>query len=90
MLTTGVAIAFTGTIGLVGLVAHQRACGLVGVVQRALIPRTGLASAILLAAAFVASEIIAYKKQFLLGIVIAFVDVSFSAGLILAQRRSYR
>ena len=86
---TGVAVAFVGTIGFVGLVAPHVARMLLGEDQRVLLPGAGLAGAVLLSAASVASKTVSPGALFPIGIVTALIGVPFFAWLILASRRSH-
>ena len=86
---TGVAVAFVGTIGFVGLVAPHVARMLLGEDQRVLLPGSALAGAVLLSAASVASKTVSPGALFPIGIVTALIGVPFFAWLILANRRSH-
>ncbi|WP_235952325.1 FecCD family ABC transporter permease [Falsiroseomonas algicola] len=86
---TGVAVAFVGTIGFVGLVAPHLARMLLGEDQRVLLPGAALAGAVLLSAASVASKTVSPGALFPIGIVTALVGVPFFAWLILASRRAH-
>jgi iron complex transport system permease protein len=86
---TGVAVAFVGTIGFVGLVAPHLARMLLGEDQRILLPGAALAGAVLLSAASVASKTVSPGALFPIGIVTALIGVPFFAWLILASRRAY-
>ena len=83
-LLTGVAVAFVGTIGFVGLVAPHIARMLVGEDQRHLLPASAAFGALLLSVASVASKVIVPGTVFPIGIVTALVGVPFFAWLILA------
>jgi iron complex transport system permease protein len=83
-LLTGVAVAFVGTIGFVGLVAPHIARMLVGEDQRHLLPASAAFGALLLSVASVASKIIVPGTVFPIGIVTALVGVPFFAWLVLA------
>lgn len=83
-LLTGVAVAFVGTIGFVGLVAPHVARMLVGEDQRHLLPASAAFGALLLSVASVASKVIVPGTVFPIGIVTALVGVPFFAWLILA------
>ncbi len=85
-LLTGVAVAFVGTIGFVGLVAPHLARLLVGEDQRHLLPASGVAGALLLSASSVASKLILPGTVFPIGIVTALVGVPCLAWLVLASR----
>lgn len=86
---TGVAVAFVGTIGFVGLVAPHVARMLLGEDQRVLLPGAALAGAVLLSAASVASKTVSPGALFPIGIVTALIGVPFFAWLILANRRAH-
>jgi iron complex transport system permease protein len=86
---TGVAVAFVGTIGFVGLVAPHLGRMLLGEDQRILLPGAALAGAVLLSAASVASKTVSPGALFPIGIVTALIGVPFFAWLILASRRAY-
>ena len=86
---TGVAVAFVGTIGFIGLVAPHVARMLLGEDQRVLLPGAALAGAALLSVASVASKIVSPGALFPIGIVTALIGVPFFAWLILASRRSH-
>jgi iron complex transport system permease protein len=88
-LLTAVAVAFVGTIGFVGLVAPHIARMLVGEDQRALLPLSGVAGALLLSAASIASKTLYPGAIVPVGIVTAVVGVPFFFGLVLRTRRSY-
>lgn len=83
-LLTGVAVAFVGTIGFVGLVAPHIARLLVGEDQRHLLPASAAFGALLLSAASVVSKTILPGTVFPIGIVTALVGVPFFAWLVLA------
>jgi iron complex transport system permease protein len=82
-LLTGVAVAFVGTIGFVGLVAPHIARMLVGEDQRHLLPASAAFGALLLSVASVASKLILPGTVFPIGIVTALVGVPFFAWLVL-------
>ena len=74
-LLTAASVAFVGTIGFVGLVAPHAARALVGEDQRALLPMSALAGAVILCGASVAAKLIAQGAVIPIGIVTAFVGV---------------
>ncbi len=74
LLTAG-AVAFTGTIGFVGLVAPHAARALVGEDQRTLLPMSALAGGIILVGASVASKLISPGAVLPVGIVTAVTGV---------------
>jgi iron complex transport system permease protein len=86
---TGAAVAFVGTIGFVGLVAPHAARMLVGEDQRAFLPASALAGAILLSAASIASKTVLPGALIPIGIVTALVGVPFFVWLVVSGRRSY-
>ena len=86
---TGVAVAFAGTIGFVGLVAPHLARILIGEDQRGFLPASGLFGALLLSAASVASKTIVPGALFPIGIVTALIGVPFFIWLILGNRRAF-
>lgn len=72
---TGVAVAFVGVIGFVGLVAPHMARSLVGQDQRWFLSLSALMGALLLSAASIASKIVYPGAVFPIGIVTALVGV---------------
>ena len=86
---TGVAVAFVGTIGFVGLVAPHLARMLVGEDQRGLLPASALMGALLLSLASVASKTISPGAIFPIGIVTSLIGVPFFVWLVLRNRRGY-
>jgi iron complex transport system permease protein len=86
---TGVAVAFVGTIGFIGLVAPHVARIFLGEDQRALLPGSALFGALTLSLASVASKIIMPGAIFPIGIVTALIGVPFFIWLILANRRAF-
>lgn len=86
---TGVAVAFVGTIGFVGLVAPHVARMLVGEDQRSFLPASALFGALLLSLASVASKTILPGAIFPIGIVTALIGVPFFVWLILMKQRAY-
>lgn len=86
---TGVAVAFVGTIGFIGLVAPHVARIFVGEDQRALLPGAALFGALTLSLASVASKLILPGAIFPIGIVTALIGVPFFIWLILANRRAF-
>ena len=85
-LLTGVAVAFVGTIGFIGLVAPHLARRLVGEDQRHLLPAAAVAGALLLSAASVVSKLLVPGTVFPIGIVTALIGVPFFGWLVLAGR----
>ena len=86
---TGVAVAFVGTIGFVGLVAPHIARIFVGEDQRGFLPASALFGALLLSLASVASKMIQPGAIFPIGIVTALVGVPFFVWLIVHNRRAF-
>lgn len=86
---TGVAVAFVGTIGFIGLVAPHVARIFLGEDQRALLPGSVLFGALALSLASVASKLILPGAIFPIGIVTALIGVPFFIWLILATRRTF-
>jgi iron complex transport system permease protein len=86
---TGVAVAFVGTIGFVGLVAPHLARMLIGEDQRGFLPASGLLGALLLSLASVASKTISPGAIFPIGIVTSLIGVPFFIWMVLHNRKSY-
>ncbi|GAB4218053.1 MAG: iron ABC transporter permease [Rhodoferax sp.] len=86
---TGVAVAFVGTIGFVGLVAPHLARMLIGEDQRGFLPASAVLGAVLLSLASVASKTISPGAIFPIGIVTALIGVPFFIWMVLRTRRSY-
>ncbi len=86
---TGVAVAFVGTIGFIGLVAPHVARIFLGEDQRALLPGSALFGALALSLASIASKTIQPGAIFPIGIVTALIGVPFFIWLILANRRAF-
>lgn len=84
---TGVAVAFVGTIGFVGLVAPHLARAVLGEDQRFLLPGAALAGGLVMSAASVASKVLVPGAVFPIGIVTALVGVPFLFWLIGGSRR---
>lgn len=82
---TGVAVAFVGTIGFVGLVAPHVARMLGGEDQRSFLPLSALAGAALLSLASVASKALVPGAVFPIGIVTSLIGVPFFVWLVLRQ-----
>src|SRR5690606_23117625 len=85
-LLTGVAVALTGTIGFIGLVAPHIARMLLGEDHRAYLAGTALAGAILLSSAAIVSKLLIPGIAVPVGIVTAIVGVPVFI-LLLALRR---
>ena len=85
-LLTGVAVAFVGTIGFVGLVAPHVARRLVGEDQRHLLPGSAVFGALLLSLASVVSKLVVPGTVFPIGIVTALIGVPFFGWLVLGSR----
>lgn len=88
-LLTGVAVAFVGTIGFIGLVAPHVARNFVGEDQRFLLPASAAAGMAILSAASAASKLVVPGALFPIGIVTAMIGVPFFVVLILRARRAY-
>jgi iron complex transport system permease protein len=88
-LLTAVAVSFVGTIGFVGLVAPHVARMLAGEDQRILLPLSGLAGAILLSGASIASKTVHPGAIVPIGIVTAMIGVPFFFALVLRGRQGY-
>jgi iron complex transport system permease protein len=86
---TGVAVAFVGTIGFIGLVAPHMARILVGEDQRGLLPASALTGALLLSLASILSKTIMPGAIFPIGIVTSLIGVPFFVWLIVRSRRAY-
>jgi len=86
---TGVAVAFVGTIGFVGLVAPHVARMLIGEDQRGFLPVSALMGAVLLSLASVASKTISPGAIFPIGIVTSLIGVPFFIWMVLRTRRAY-
>lgn len=86
---TGVAVAFVGTVGFIGLVAPHIARIFLGEDQRALLPGAALFGALTLSLASVASKLILPGAIFPIGIVTALIGVPFFTWLVLANRRAF-
>lgn len=86
---TGIAVAFVGTIGFIGLVAPHLARIMVGEDQRAFLPSAALAGALLLGAASVASKVVVPGVIIPIGIVTALIGVPFFVWLVIGNRRRY-
>ncbi len=86
---TGVAVAFVGTIGFVGLVAPHIARMLVGEDQRSFLPASALSGALLLSLASIASKTVLPGAIVPIGIVTSLIGVPFFVWLILRNRRAF-
>ncbi len=86
---TGVAVAFVGTIGFVGLVAPHIARMLVGEDQRGFMPCSAVAGALLLSCASIASKTVLPGAILPIGIVTSLVGVPFFVFLVLRNRRAF-
>ncbi|WP_319774959.1 iron ABC transporter permease [Breoghania sp.] len=84
---TGSAVAFTGTIGFIGLVAPHMARGFVGEDQRFLMPLSAFAGAFLLVGSSVVAKLMSPGAIIPIGIVTAVLGVPFLFFLILRNRR---
>jgi len=86
---TGVAVAFAGTIGFVGLVAPHIARMLVGEDQRSFLPASALYGALLLSLASIAGKTVLPGAIVPIGIVTSLIGVPFFVWLILRNRRAF-
>jgi iron complex transport system permease protein len=86
---TGVAVAFVGTIGFVGLVAPHVARMLIGEDQRGFLPVSALMGGALLSMASVLSKTMVPGAIFPIGIVTSLIGVPFFMGLVLKNKRRY-
>lgn len=86
---TGVAVAFVGTIGFIGLVAPHIARIFVGEDQRSFLPASAAFGALLLSLASVASKTIMPGAIFPIGIVTALIGVPVFVGLIITNRKAF-
>lgn len=86
-LMTGVAVAFTGTIGFVGMVAPHVARMIVGNDYRYTIPTASLCGALLLLVADTLSRILVTTVSLPIGVVTSFIGVPFFIWLIVRKRR---
>jgi len=86
---TGIAVAFVGTIGFIGLVAPHMARMLVGEDQRGLLPLSALFGALVLSLASIASKTLVPGALIPIGIVTALIGVPFLVWLIIGSRRSF-
>lgn len=89
-LLTGTMVAFSGTIGFVGLMVPHVARALVGGEVRRMIPIAALIGAILLVLADAFARVIAAPEDMPIGIVTGVVGGLFFIGLMAKQRRSRR
>lgn len=88
-LLTGVAVAFVGAIGFVGLVAPHVARLFLGEDQRFLLAGSALTGALTLSLASVVSKVAIPGALIPIGIVTAMIGVPFFLWLILRSRRSF-
>ena len=86
-LMTGVAVAFTGTIGFVGMVAPHVARMIVGDDYRYTIPTASLCGALLLLVSDTLSRILVTTVSLPIGVVTSFIGVPFFIWLIVRKRR---
>lgn len=87
-LLSGVAVAFVGTIGFVGLVAPHIARMLVGEDHRVLLPASALAGALILSMASVASKTLIDGVLVPVGIVTALVGIPFFMAIVARTRKA--
>ena len=86
---TGIAVAFVGTIGFVGLVAPHIARILVGEDQRVFLPASALTGALLLSTASVISKSAVPGVVVPIGIVTSLIGVPFFVWLIIGNKRRF-
>ena len=86
-LAVGSAVAFTGLIGFVGLVAPHMVRLLIGSDHRRLLPAAALMGAILLPLADVLSRTVAAPVELPIGLVTALLGAPFFLGLLLREQR---
>jgi iron complex transport system permease protein len=86
---TGVAVAFVGTIGFIGLMAPHVARMTIGEDQRAFLPASVLSGAALLSLASVASKMVRPGAIIPVGIVTALIGVPFFIWIVMRRRRSF-
>ena len=86
-LMTGVAVAFTGTIGFVGMVAPHVARMIVGNDYRYTIPTASLCGALLLLVADTLSRILVTTVSLPIGVITSMIGVPFFIWLIVRKRR---
>lgn len=86
---TGVAVAFVGTIGFIGLVAPHIARMLLGEDQRTFLPACAIFGALLLSLASVMSKVVSPGAVFPIGIMTSLVGVPFFMFMIKSHKRSY-
>ncbi len=87
-LLSGVAVAFVGTIGFVGLVAPHIARMLVGEDHRVLLPASALAGALILSMASVASKMLIDGVLVPVGIVTSLVGIPFFLAIVARTRKA--
>ncbi|HRO81145.1 FecCD family ABC transporter permease [Alicycliphilus denitrificans] len=87
-LLSGVAVAFVGTIGFVGLVAPHIARMLVGEDHRVLLPASALAGALILSMASVASKTLIDGVLVPVGIVTSLVGIPFFLAIVARTRKA--
>lgn len=86
---TGVAVAFVGTIGFIGLVGPHVARILIGEDQRAFLPASAVFGALMLSLASIVSKSLIPGAIFPIGIVTALIGVPFFVWLIMSKRRAH-
>jgi iron complex transport system permease protein len=86
---TGVAVAFVGTIGFIGLVAPHIARMLLGEDQRTFLPACAIFGALLLSLASVMSKVVSPGAVFPIGIMTSLVGVPFFMFMVKSHKRSY-
>lgn len=86
-LLSGIAVAFVGTIGFIGLIAPHIARRLVGEDHRFYLPASGLVGAVVLSLASVASKNLVPGIIVPVGIVTALVGIPFFIAIVFGSRR---
>lgn len=88
-LMTGVAVAFAGTIGFVGMVAPHIARMLVGNDYRYMIPAASICGALLLLTADSLSRMLVTKIALPIGVITSIIGVPFFIWLIIHKRKEF-
>lgn len=86
---TGVAVAFAGTIGFIGIIAPHISRMMVGEDHRVLWPLSAIVGALILSLASIASKMILPGTIIPIGIVTSLIGVPFFIWLIMTHRRSH-
>ncbi|MHB9073142.1 MAG: FecCD family ABC transporter permease [Desulfobaccales bacterium] len=88
-LLTATSVAFTGTIGFIGLVAPHIARMLVGEDHRFYIPLSALVGALILSVASILSKVVMPGLIFPIGIITSLTGVPFFVWLTMSRKRKY-